>query len=386
VRYLFSKATKARLVVFAFATTLSLLIGQAGQPDPQPSLGSAGGGDFSSFDPAPPSAGLLVEAGPAAGIQALPARPLALLGEVIPRPPVAQPRPPRRPAVSAKVHHRRHRVAGDPAGSHRAGSHRAGSHPGQAGRAATDRGVRRHVAVREGRDISWPQCPPNVGIPDLRGLALPMPEPGVDFVIVGLTNGRAFTPNPCLDRHLGWIRRHHVWASAYAFTTYPTRAELKRFGRQGPYRARSLHGRLSNAGYAAAQYNIRTMQRHGFATPHVWLDIEASSSRPWSRHGDRNRAVVKGWLHAYRTAGYRVGFYSTIHIWEQILGRARFGLPEWRTAGPDTAAAALGRCRERSFQGGPAVVAQWWTSRRDYDRMCPGHGSQRSMETYFHRY
>jgi hypothetical protein len=213
-----------------------------------------------------------------------------------------------------------------------------------------------------------------------------MPDPGVKFVIVGLTNGRAFTPNPCLDLHLAWVRSHHVYASAYAFATYPTRAQLRRYRHSGPYDGHRFLGALRNAGHAAARYNIRVMQRHGFTTPHVWLDLEPSSSRPWSGRRTWNSAVVRGWVQAYREAGYGVGFYSTTSLWQHIVGGLRLGLPEWRTAGPASSRAALGRCGEPGFQGGPAVIAQWWTTRRDLDRLCPSASRNQTLERYFHKW
>ena len=45
---------------------------------------------------------------------------------------------------------------------------------------------------------------------------------------------------------------------------------------------------------------------------------------PWSR----------GCCAATGRPGVRVGFYSTPYMWGQILGAARYGLPEWRSAGP----------------------------------------------------
>lgn len=385
MHHLFTRANAARLTVFLTATTLVFLALQLGEAPSRP-----------ASDAAAPLL-VLTEGAPAAGAR-VPPHPLVLPGAFLERHTARRPghRDARRPAhpkgarhSRSTSHQRRHSAqhsAQHATRTKRSHRHHPRHHPGQAGRRTTDRSGGRPKQVWGGRDISWPQCPPHVGIKELRGLAQPMPEPGVRFVIIGLTNGRAFTPNPCLRKHLRWVRKHHVWASAYAFTTYPTRGQLHRLGKRGPYERRSLHARLRNAGYAAARYNIRTMQRHGFVTPHVWLDVEESSSRPWSRRVDRNRAVVQGWVRAYRDAGYTVGFYSTINIWAEILGRTRFGLPEWRTAGPDTARAALGRCSERSFQGGPAVVAQWWNSRRDFDRMCPGYTHPEKMAKFFHQY
>lgn len=237
-----------------------------------------------------------------------------------------------------------------------------------------------------GRDISWPQCPRSASFGGRHGLGQPMPDPGVSFVIVGLTNGRAFTPNPCLAMHLRWVRRHHVHASAYAFAAYPSKVDLRRYRTKGPYDGARFLGRLKNSGHAGARYNIRTMKRHGFTTPHVWLDVEPSSSRPWSGRRDWNAAVVKGWVRAYRDAGYTVGVYSTPHLWRGIVGRLRLGLPEWRTAGPASPRAALAKCRGESIQGGRAVVAQWWTQRRDFDRICPGLPRGRTMARYFHKW
>jgi hypothetical protein len=213
-----------------------------------------------------------------------------------------------------------------------------------------------------------------------------MPDAGVGFVVVGLTSGRAFTANPCLDRQIRWVRNHHVHASAYAFAAFPSRAQLRRHRHHGPYDSRHRAGALKNGGYAAARYNVRVMRQHGFTTPHVWLDVEPSSSHPWSHRRHLNRAVVHGWIRGYRSAGYTVGVYSTPLLWRHILGRFRPRLPEWRTAGPTSARAALGRCRGESIQGGPAAIAQWWTAHRDFDRLCPGPGGATTLARYFHRW
>jgi hypothetical protein len=276
-----------------------------------------------------------------------------------------------------------------PKAHHRHAKHHHHRHHPNSRRAARHRHhhKRHHVVrVRGGRDIGWPQCPNDVGFRGRNGLGQPMPDEGVTFVIIGVTNGRAFTPNPCLDRHLGWVRSHHVHAAAYAFATYPTRAQLRRYRHSGPYDGRRFLGGLGNAGHAAARYNIRLMQQHGFTTPHVWLDVEPSSSRPWSGRRTWNRAVVRGWVRAYSEAGYTVGFYSTTSLWDHIVGGLRLGLPEWRTAGPTSSSAALRRCGERGFQGGPAVIAQWWTRHRDFDRLCPSPSRDATMDRYFHQW
>ncbi len=213
-----------------------------------------------------------------------------------------------------------------------------------------------------------------------------MPPAGASFVVVGLTAGRAFAPNPCLSRHLRWVRSHHVRAAAYSFAAFPSRSELRRHGHHGPFDSRHRRGTLRNAGYATALFNVSLMRRHGFVSPHVWLDVEPSSSHPWSHRRVLNRAVVRGWIAGYRSAGYSVGFYSTPLLWTHILGRYRPGLPEWRTSGPASPRAALRTCQAASFQGGPAVIAQWWTAHRDFDRLCPAASRPDTLRRYFHQW
>ena len=47
-----------------------------------------------------------------------------------------------------------------------------------------------------GADISWPECPKGTGIPSRQGEGRPMPRADVDYVVVGLTNGRGSSPTP----------------------------------------------------------------------------------------------------------------------------------------------------------------------------------------------
>ena len=57
-----------------------------------------------------------------------------------------------------------------------------------------------------GGDISWPQCPKGMGIPEKRSLGLPMPLPSAQYVVIGLTNGPGFVANPCLADHVAWAK------------------------------------------------------------------------------------------------------------------------------------------------------------------------------------
>jgi hypothetical protein len=213
-----------------------------------------------------------------------------------------------------------------------------------------------------------------------------MPTRAASFVVLGLTNGPGFFPNPCLARQVAWARRRHVWAGAYAMTTYPNRRQLARTGGSGPFRADRRLGRLRNAGYQEALFNVRTMQRVQLVAPMVWIDVEPYPVAPWTRSTTRNRAVVEGAVRGYRSAGLRVGFYSTPSLWRGVVGSLHYGVPEWHTAGGTTAAAARTTCGHDAFQGGRTVMAQWWDDRRDHDLSCPGYGRAPRMKRFFTRY
>ncbi|WP_148046696.1 hypothetical protein [Nocardioides pocheonensis] len=360
---LIRRSDVARLVVLALAALLTLAWVQITAPEHR---SASSGGPRAVTRPA--------VADPPVGIE-LAGPDLAAVTTPLPVP-ATTPAPPPAPQ-KASPRHRRH-AAGK---HHRRGARRAHRHHRRAHHHRPNPWLH-----QGGRDIGWPQCPSDVGFRGHNGLGQPLPDAGVEFVVIGLTNGRAFTPNPCIDLHLSWVRSHHAQAAAYAFATYPTRAQLRRYRHHGPYDGRRHLGALANVGHATADFNVRLMRQHGFVTPHVWLDLEPSSSRPWSHRRSWNRAVVRGWVRGYRDAGYTVGFYSTTHLFDEIVGRLRLRLPEWRTAGPVSPRSALHMCRSSSFQGGPAVLAQWWTAHRDFDRMCPSSDPAATMARYFHQW
>jgi len=237
--------------------------------------------------------------------------------------------------------------------------------------------------VVAGGDVSWPQCPVGMGIPSRRSLGLPMPGDRALFVVIGLTNGPAFTPNPCLATQVQWARDRRVPVSAYAVATWPTARQLSRYAAGGPYAGTTRRARLRNVGYAEGTYNLRRLASVALSVPHVWIDVEHYSIRPWSQDRRDNRAVVRGVARAYQDAGIATGFYSTSLQWTDIVGRVSWGLPEWHTAGPRSKAVALGRCSEASFQAGPVVLSQWWTDSADHDLVCPAGPAAASMPAFF---
>jgi hypothetical protein len=235
-----------------------------------------------------------------------------------------------------------------------------------------------------GRDVSWPNCPKGLGIASRPTQGKPMPPASAPFVIIGLTNGPAFHPNPCLEEQVAFARLQRLWTAAYAVVTYPTRRQLQLYGATGPHRPKDRVHRLRNTGWAQARQNLDAMQAVGLSSPIVWVDVEpVSPPSPWSARPAAHRAVLAGAVGAYRDAGLRVGFYSTPSMWRQIVGPVRYGFPEWRTAGLSTRRAALARCRGPRFQGGPAVLSQWYSTEEDFDILCPGRPAHEVLAEYF---
>ncbi len=235
-----------------------------------------------------------------------------------------------------------------------------------------------------GADASWPQCPKGMGIPEKRTQGQPMPTDAAEFVVLGLTNGPSFTPNPCLADQVDWVRERGLMAAAYAVVSYPDRATLAELGDDGPYDDSSRLGALRNVGHQAALFNLATMERAGLTSPIVWIDVEPVTHFEWSADPVANSAVVEGVVRGYTEAGLEIGFYSTPLLWETVVGNARFGGPEWRAAGETSMKEALRRCRDDwSFQGGPAVMGQWVEDNRDRNVTCPGVAAP---SRWFHQY
>lgn len=225
-----------------------------------------------------------------------------------------------------------------------------------------------------GGDISWPSCPiGTVGaLPKRPGKGLPLPGPAAQFVIIGLTNGPGFYPNPCLAWEVEQARKRHLWTAAYAFTTLPNAAQIARYGGSGPYPANTVLGRLRNASDAQARINVESIRRTGLKTPIVWMDVEPQNYlAPWGSDVTVNRAVLFAVRAAYERAGFATGFYSSATPWRNITGGLQDSAPTWVTAGPRGRAAAEAMCTKPSWSGGTPVLAQYWPDdRQDFDVTC----------------
>ncbi|WP_202388098.1 hypothetical protein [Nocardioides flavescens] len=233
----------------------------------------------------------------------------------------------------------------------------------QAGEVATARAGEQVL----GADVSWPQCPAGMGIEHKVSHGAPMPTAEAEYVVVGLTNGPGFTPNPCLADQVAWVRERGLLLSAYSVVSWPDAA------------AQAEHGGLAEAGRAQAAFNVASMRAVGLQTPIVWLDVEHVPHYEWSQDPRANAEVVLGAAQGYLDAGYAIGVYSTPYIWGQLVGDLSLqestgrDVPEWRAAGQTSMAEALSRCgADWSIQGGTAVLGQWVQDGRDKNVTCPG--------------
>jgi hypothetical protein len=246
------------------------------------------------------------------------------------------------------------------------------------------------IAPRDGAviggDVSWPQCPKGMGIPQKQGKGMPMPLPTAEFVVLGLTNGPGFTPNPCLAEQVAWVKQRKLLVAAYAVSSYPDAAALEEYGVDGPYDPTTRLGRLKNVGYQEARFNIGTMGRVGLLSPIVWIDVEPVPDFEWSDDLAANGAVIQGVARGYTDAGFKVGVYSTPSLYQRVVGTLSLdGVAEWRAAGETSRSEALSRCgADWSIQGGQAVMGQWLESRRDQNITCPGIAADLGL--WFHRF
>jgi hypothetical protein len=219
-----------------------------------------------------------------------------------------------------------------------------------------------------GGDISWPSCPVGTtgALPKRPGKGLPLPAGRERFVVLGLTNGPGFYPNPCLAWEVQEARRRGLAMSAYAFTTMPNASQVKAFG--GLVRAVREEVRI----------NVASMRSAGLRTPIVWIDVEPQSYlEPWGTDTAVNRLVIRTAQAAYRAAGFRTGLYSSDTPWKHITGGMRDDGPTWVTVGPRGEEAARTKCAGPTFSGGPALMAQWWDDEtQDKDLVCPGEDAE----------
>jgi hypothetical protein len=197
-----------------------------------------------------------------------------------------------------------------------------------------------------GNDISWPQCSTDV------------PEPGYGFGIIGVTGGRPFTVNPCLNRLWRWATTPGTGAGVYvnlASAVPGGRAEMH--GPAGDCSITDLPCQTYNQAANTIGAALAVARQHGITAPLWWLDVEVANR--WSGSHALNTLTVRAAAETLAKAGIRAGVYSTPLMWKMITGGARLDLPAWVAGGTDDAGApALCGSKRADFTGGGVWLVQ----------------------------
>jgi hypothetical protein len=226
-----------------------------------------------------------------------------------------------------------------------------------------------------GYDISWPQCPSS------------FPAGGA-FGIVGVTNGLAFSANPCLRNEYTWASGRPYAAGLYMNTGNPETASSNWPGRAGVGPRTCSTANLSdpsnvdcayNYGWNAATDALKvTTANVGTAarTSPWWLDVELGNS--WNGTPAANSSTVQGYIDYVRSqATSTVGIYSTGYQWGQITAGytvpsspSNPAPPDW-LAGASSVSQAASMCDPaNSFSGGPVQLVQYPNSGFDGNYVC----------------
>jgi hypothetical protein len=243
-----------------------------------------------------------------------------------------------------------------------------------------------------GYDISWPQC----------GKTFPS---GQAFGIVGVNDGLANTPNPCLGPYGGGARSSSelVWASGSTGASKLPRAALYvNTADPGPGVADWPTSNTSPAGAdpsgpcdgsdspaCAWEYGwdratqdiawlsaaATTVGVKSAASDYPWwLDVETANSWETGSAGlTNNVADLQGMVAALEAAGASVGIYSTSYQWGVITGGSKdgnlSGLDDW-VPGARRQSSAQSNCSLPSFTGGTVTITQWFSNPYDSDWAC----------------
>jgi hypothetical protein len=213
---------------------------------------------------------------------------------------------------------------------------------------------------RTGYDISYPQCPAN------------FPRDGA-FGIVGVTNGLAYSVNPCLAAEYQWASARPMAPAFYMNTANPGPIS-SHWGKPGPLACPDRNAFTNdcayNYGWNAALEAFAAAQNatSAAAARAWWLDDETVNS--WNGTIEANQWAIKGYIDYLLTKVPSIGLYSTASQWQAITGGySRPDLPNW-IAGTSTKSASS-YCGTAGFSGGPVRLAQYRAKGFDADYACP---------------
>jgi hypothetical protein len=214
-----------------------------------------------------------------------------------------------------------------------------------------------------GYDISYPQ-----------GSISSLP-PSYDFLIIGVTDGRAYTDNPYLSSQV--VLAQGKLLSLYINLNAPVGSTVK--GNTSSPKTCLKTDKVCQAynyGYNAASHSYSYSKINGAASPVWWLDIETSNS--WSSNKAINDATIQGAVdYLNKTAsGATVGIYSTQSMWYTIAGSSfvptqttTFVTPNWIPGASSTSPQLA--CSQTITTNGQAWLTQYVSAGLDHDYACP---------------
>jgi hypothetical protein len=213
-----------------------------------------------------------------------------------------------------------------------------------------------YLGSSRGMDISYPQC----------GKSLPALT---SFAIIGLTDGKSFTQNPCFSDEWHWAKTGRIVPSFYMNLNFPSGSTASRAmsGPAGNCLGSDMLCQGYNYGYNAAADAKSFADAAWIRSPVWWLDIEIFNT--WSTDAAANSQVIQGSLDYLSRRGIKVGIYSTPKMWWQITENSyNPRLPVW-VAGLPGIDQVTSFCADQSFGGGPVWLVQY-TNGYDYNYSC----------------
>lgn len=185
--------------------------------------------------------------------------------------------------------------------------------------------------------ISYPQCPNS------------FPSSSYEYGILGVTDGRSFTHNPCLKQEISWAQKARHHPSFYINLSFPQAsypALVKSF-QCVPMDEKCVAYQF---GKAIARDAYDYAQSQGLTDVPWWLDMQTIST--WSPNKDLNAQVVQGAVDFYKSKNLPVGLSTTPYQWNQIAGDYVTHLPNWVPGRVDKKVAAQYCLTGKSYSGG----------------------------------
>lgn len=244
-----------------------------------------------------------------------------------------------------------------------------------------------------GIDISYPQC----------GIKVPMNHA---FGIVGINDGLATTPNPCLSDQLQWAAKAVGGTKQEKVQLYVNTANPGGLGTKSwPEDNFEASGNfvVNQYGLCNGDDTVACAWQYGWnrayddvkvwfpvaaqkaaldTNPSLyvwWLDVELENTWKTEKtafaHAS-NVAVLEGMASYFASQNIRTGLYSTAYQWGEITGNKVSetsklnGLPNWRPGGKSLSTAQQACSATPLTKNGSVVLAQYISRGLDYNYSC----------------